>query len=128
LSPPAFASSSTAVYRAFLGEEMKKQRVDADWSGRAETAIKSTLLQFTDPHSKLEALQCRSTLCEARFAHDDERAYRAFLDRAVHVGVWPGAMFFTTATDGEGNGPITALAYFGKEGAELPDRELTANE
>jgi len=121
---PRRLSSDAPRYRSFLRDAFARERVDPSWSQASQQRLQVGLGKGTDTRSRLESIDCRSSLCMAELVHDGDTSYWGFVGRTVHVGLWDGPAFFSK--DGStAEGGTKMVMFFGRDGTELPDAELT---
>jgi hypothetical protein len=97
-----------------------EERPDQRWSRNSEAKLTSALLQFAEGGSRIQQVECRSTLCKVRAEHASEQGFRNFMDHAfAQASYWPGAMFSMREPDSP-QGTVANVIYFSKEGRGMP--------
>ena len=85
-----FPSSSEAPKRELAAEDVRdyikteflRQPRDTAWARTASHKVESHVLEFVSDRSRLEGIECRTSICEMRISHDSDDDYLAFLDKA----------------------------------------------
>jgi hypothetical protein len=94
------------------------QQVDPVWAHDTERTIGKALAQSVGTAS-LESLECKKTMCKARFRHDDQEHLTSFLDKLVgsSESVWKGEIYSYRDAAGA-DGVVRNSIYFWKEGVQ----------
>ena len=95
------------------------QRQDQSWSRTAESKLTSALLPFAVGGSRIQQLECRSTLCKVRAEHTTEAGFHAFAQHIGQPGYWHGAMV-SMREPSSPSGTVANVMYFSKEGQDMP--------
>ena len=114
--PAERVASEMAIFDTLLRSEPR----DASWASTFTSSATSALAQF--PGTRLENVECRSSLCKLEVTHDDEAVEGKFpLDipsLVPDVASW-------WYTQHESVGPQKTIMYFVRNGHDMPD--LSAN-
>jgi hypothetical protein len=104
------------VRAARVASTFSQQAADPIWAHEAEKSIGKALAQSVGT-SSLESLECKTTMCKARFRHDDSEKFNAFLDKFVgsSVALWKGEIYSYRDETGP-DGIVRNSIYFWKEG------------
>jgi hypothetical protein len=94
------------------------QQVDPVWAHDAERTIGKALSQSVGT-AAMESLECKKTMCKARFRHDDQEQLTNFLDKLVgsSEAVWKGEIYSYRDPAGA-DGVVRNSIYFWKEGVQ----------
>ena len=120
---PSGADAFAAQYAAMLEDRFAHDR--ASPRSAVETELRARIEKQLPPGSRLEAVECRQSLCRVRSLHPDGDAYRAYVARAFgtdqNTRVWPGQVWvaFPSAGGASPSGAIASSVYLGV-GEELP--------
>lgn len=89
---------------------------DPDWSATAASELDDLLRRNLPGGSRLDALECRSTMCRIDLSHPDAEAHSRFVMEGLRD--WPGSIF--VADEIQKDGEYIVTLYAAREGTELP--------
>jgi hypothetical protein len=122
LAPPPVSAEDQLVY---LETVFRQQRSDASWSPEAREKLAQGLLRFAKQPNKLDAVECRSTLCRGHFTGSTAAECSEFSHGVVAQAppyFWEGPYSVMGKKDARGDG-CTVTMVFGREGTTLPQLE-----
>jgi len=99
-----------------------QQSKDGTWSQSAENELNAKLLPCAVDGSRVQQLECRTTLCKVRIEHQSEQGFRDFMKRAFAQPSWHGAMVSRVEPQAP-NGAVANVMFFSKEGHDMPSLE-----
>jgi hypothetical protein len=113
--PPSPRDEAARIDAVFSDEHP-----DQRWSRDSEGKLTSALLPFAVDGSRIQQVECRSTLCKVRAEHASEQGFHNFMDHAfAQASYWQGAMFSMREPDSS-QGTVANVIYFSKEGRGMP--------
>jgi hypothetical protein len=113
---PARRLPELSDHLAAFEQTLETGDVDPEWSPKAEAELKSTVAALALPGISLEEATCKQTICKMKLALGEGNPgldlNRALLDAVK----WRAPRFIYI----DGDTTHTAVAYFAREGHELP--------
>ncbi len=112
---PTVADMGARIERAFVAEP---SATSPELARDLDTAVRAVL----PAGSAVHRVECRGALCRIETAHLGLDELRDFAQRAFQGAnpVSKGPVFFSLLGEPEPGQPVVAVAYVGREGAELP--------
>ncbi len=99
-----------------LEDIIRDESRDAVWQTDVETAAEKLFSEIAPKGTTLGKVNCRSTLCKIHFSHDDETAYKTFMDSRMEKGPWIGGAGDALGGYERGdNGELESFVYFSKK-------------
>ena len=121
-SPPSrveeFAPIQAAIEASYLIE-----RTDPGWAAEARGTVENRLAGKLPPDSRIDSIECRSTICRIRSVHPNQARSDEFLDRAVFPSegsLWQGEVAVGLVAQQPDDGAVIMVTYLGREGYHLP--------
>jgi hypothetical protein len=115
---PPRLSDDLQVYRDYLDMMFDQDGRDQAWEAGAEARLRQGLARFQTREVRVDDVKCRASMCRAELSGDDAEALRRTKMELVQVS-WPGPAM--AAGVPEGGRERRVLAFFAREGHELPD-------
>jgi hypothetical protein len=109
--PMTYEQSQTNVLAAFVEEAP-----DARWSGDATRKLDAITRSNLPSGSRVNSIECRTTMCQMEVTHTDPVAHSAFLMEGFRG--WPGSIFVAGETERGGELVVSLIAA--REGTEPP--------
>jgi hypothetical protein len=118
---PPKLSDNLDDYRDYLGTVFDRDSRDRTWEQAAEVKLRGGLAKVESPELSVRAVECRASMCKVLFAASDDTALRkAKSELPRRAFFWEGPGIITDETP-SGTDQHRIVAYFGREGRELPD-------
>lgn len=125
--PPTPPPMEVIEVRDRLEVSFAEQRADARWSGEARHTAETRLSTVLPETSKLQSLECRTSMCRIETVHEGLESYRQFVQGAFmnpETKLWNGG-FFSTELAAPVDGKLVTVSYLAREGEDLsPVAEL----
>jgi hypothetical protein len=109
--PVSYEQSQALVLAAYSGEAE-----DAEWSRDASRKLNTLLHSRLPGGSRVNTLECRSTMCQVEIAHTSPEAHGEFLMNGFRG--WRGSVF--VAEEKQEHGELVVTLFASREGMELP--------
>jgi hypothetical protein len=122
IAPPKAPPVDMTEMREQLEESFTKQRTDARWTDEARRTAETRLSVILPETSKLQALECRTSMCRIETVHQGLESYRQFVQDAFmnpETKLWNGGFFLIQLADPV-DGKLVTIAYLARDGAKLP--------
>jgi hypothetical protein len=114
----AFARTHKTIEGSFQAEPM-----EADWASHAKYLAQDKLTAALGPESRIESIECRSSMCRIRSVHADPNSANQFINSKLGQDdslPWRGPFTVGVVEEAPNNGPVTLITYLGREGHHLP--------
>lgn len=117
-TPPTIAPENAARAR-HLEREFRAQTSDRDWAAAKEAEVRRFFAARAEARgSRLVSVDCRTTMCRVRVAHDEGDASDRFMEAAGHVPPFDAAGARFPDPD-----PSASLVFLAREKTRLPRYE-----
>jgi hypothetical protein len=105
------------VYASFVFES---EGFDPRWANESRSTILTGLEGLATKGTRIEGVECRSSLCRVQLKHDSPDIGETFLKAFIRGKVWPSdtGLALRSQPDGSGKGGMTI--YLAKQGTSLP--------
>lgn len=120
-APPKPPPMEVGEVRDRLEGTFAKQRPDAQ-SDEARRTAETRLAAILPATSKLQSLECRTSMCRIETVHEDPESYQQFVKGAFldpETKLW-NAGFFSTPLTNPVDGKLVIVSYLARDGEELP--------
>jgi hypothetical protein len=120
-APPKPPPIEAAEMQERFEASFSRQAADAG-AGDARRKIENRVAAILPDTSRLQAVECRTSMCRIEIAHPGLESYQAFtraafLDPSTRLG--DGGLFSTVRADPV-DGKLVTLSYLARDGEELP--------
>lgn len=123
--PPA---PSTDAIRDRMGEIFASERLDEGWDGAELARLEKALPALLPPGSRIDRVECRSTMCRIESTHAGLDAFvdfaRAAFSRETRVN--EGPFFASVSAPPVAGQPVSTVAFIARKGHILPMPERIA--
>lgn len=120
LEGPLRVSANLEDYRDYLDLYFGQTGRDRVWEATAEPRLRTNLTRLESPAVRLESLECRADLCKAIMSGDNDETLLQTKSGIVRGHFWAGPMVLVS-TEPTSPTDFRFVAFFGREGRELPD-------
>ncbi len=95
------------------------QPADRGWGAASARKLEDGLGRFTDSGSRIQSVDCRTSICKVVVSHPDVSRQQSFVSGAFGTtDYWTGPRAAIRKVDP--NGDVSTLAFFGRDGTSLP--------
>ncbi len=104
-----------------MGRVYEAERVDEAWRRDAVATASRRLPAALPSGSRLEHVDCRSSLCQIETSHADEQEAQAYVAAALktpETQLWNGG--FVAVVERDTGGAVRVTAFLAREGREVP--------
>lgn len=116
---PPKLSDNLEDYRDYLAVVFDQDLRDRSWEMTAETKVRDGLAKLDMKGARVRSLECRASLCRLVMDADDPGPVDNAKSSILHSMFWEGPKLVTSGA-GQG-GANEVVAFFGREGREMPD-------
>ncbi len=120
VAEPPRVSDDLEDYRQFLQTFFEEDTRDRSWEADAETRLRSGTVKLEARGIHVDDLKCRANLCRLVLVSGDADGIDAAKLDLLPQLHWHGPGMAVTLPDA-GPGEHRVIAFFGREGRELPD-------
>jgi hypothetical protein len=119
LEPPRL-SDDLHQYSEYLDVVFQGDQRDRAWEVEAEARLRNGLGKIRVPGSHVLSIECRASLCKTVIDSQDQDTLAKVSAQVLHSFFWTGPGMITR-TSPESATDLRLVAFFGREGQELPD-------
>jgi hypothetical protein len=119
LEPPRL-SDNLQQYGEYRDGVFTGDTRDRSWEIEAETRLREGLQSLLVPGSSVLSLECRASLCKTVIDSRDLEVLSKVSSQVLHSFFWTGPAMITR-TNPASESDFRLVAFFGREGQELPD-------
>jgi hypothetical protein len=112
--PPETRWTDGAKVSRRFDQRFEAQAVDGAWAVSESRSLR-TFIDSSAPRARVEALECRSSMCRARLGFVDRKDRQAFVTRVASPEFAPAAYMSTDAESNE------VTLFTARAGRDLPD-------
>lgn len=116
---PPKLSDNLDEYRDYLTVVFDQDMRDRSWEVTAEARVRDGLAKLDMQGARVQSLECRASLCRVVMDADDAGPVDNAKSAILHSMFWSGPRLVTGGAGDEGAHEV--VAFFGREGRELPD-------
>ncbi len=122
LKPPSPVEEFAPI-RELFEDRYEREQTDSSWAGTARSRIEAVLSSRMPSGSRIEAVDCRSSLCRIRAIYESESQMNEFINNSFAEPSrrpWNGSFAVGPIEQSASGGRVTMLAFLMREGARLP--------